>query len=580
MSSGSKVSFRKETRDTITLPANKSCQYFLSHKKSHSTHGVIPGQIAENMHDSAELLGFIGWFDIDSLKTISKQALQDGIQGCCTMVVLLNDETAESEWCRFEWEVARELGLPVKVLCDLERCTKESKQSLLSKMLTDFPHLCSHQWSDYTARHRRECLAEVCEFLQAMTDEQIDAEEKDDDWEEQPDEDVRMTFGDWQDAERLMHPWFENLCLFAGVPVSLTRSRRVFYWIWFLHANRALSMICILVIAQIHERAPLHTDHFTDIALQLLLLLTAYVPARLRQIFHGRHFTQILRGMENAASREVGREIFLHSKIAAVLSAVAGLLFGAAFVSAYVPLTLASTPTSSEASSGWLDAFALMGCVVVTVNASILPTVAFSSLAEYYIILRISTVRISSSFDALHPQIAAVGFSRFVRVNPTRRLILAPKALISFHECWNVGFDRFLDIQKQMCTLCTVTFLYGLAGLPIVFGLVLSGFRLSATTMPWAHCIRLGGLHATAIASFLHFSYFVPLYCVTSLRNLRRQASKIVCEEPSHYMFLTDVFSSSDLRFVLFGVFPITPLATAAAAGLVLLSVVPWFWVW
>ena len=30
------------------------------------------------------------------------------------MVVLLNDETAQSQWCRYEWDVAAELGLPTK----------------------------------------------------------------------------------------------------------------------------------------------------------------------------------------------------------------------------------------------------------------------------------------------------------------------------------------------------------------------------------------------------------------------------------------------------------------------------------
>ena len=44
------------------------------------------------------------------------------------MVVLLNNETAQSEWCRYEWDVAAELGLPVKVLVDLERLSGSTKQ--------------------------------------------------------------------------------------------------------------------------------------------------------------------------------------------------------------------------------------------------------------------------------------------------------------------------------------------------------------------------------------------------------------------------------------------------------------------
>ena len=43
--------------------------------------------------------------------------------------------------------------------------------------------------------------------------------------------------------------------------------------------------------------------------------------------------------MENAASCEVGREVYQNSKIAAVLTAVAGLVMGAVFIGAYTPLT-------------------------------------------------------------------------------------------------------------------------------------------------------------------------------------------------------------------------------------------------
>ena len=88
----SAVSFSSARRTTFALPEDKTHHCFISHKKAHTVHGSEPGQVAKNIHDSLELLGFASWFDIDALKEISKDALRDGITGCVTMVVLLNDD--------------------------------------------------------------------------------------------------------------------------------------------------------------------------------------------------------------------------------------------------------------------------------------------------------------------------------------------------------------------------------------------------------------------------------------------------------------------------------------------------------
>ena len=40
-----------------------------------------------------------GWFDVDSLKTITQEALRDSVKQCQSVIVLLNGETFESEWC-------------------------------------------------------------------------------------------------------------------------------------------------------------------------------------------------------------------------------------------------------------------------------------------------------------------------------------------------------------------------------------------------------------------------------------------------------------------------------------------------
>ena len=100
---------------------------------------------------------------MDDLKEISKPALREGLESFRSLIVLLNDETADSEWCRYEWaycerrglqrvhnsqqvhsrwppaharaQVALELEMPCKVVVDLERCGKKTRQALLDEAL-------------------------------------------------------------------------------------------------------------------------------------------------------------------------------------------------------------------------------------------------------------------------------------------------------------------------------------------------------------------------------------------------------------------------------------------------------------
>ena len=98
-----------------SLPPGKEFHYFLSHKKGHTLHGQLPAQIARNLHDSLELLGYKGWFDVDRLSRITQEELRLAIGKCATMIVVLNDETHLSDWCVYEWTQAAAAGLHVKV---------------------------------------------------------------------------------------------------------------------------------------------------------------------------------------------------------------------------------------------------------------------------------------------------------------------------------------------------------------------------------------------------------------------------------------------------------------------------------
>jgi hypothetical protein len=97
---------------------------------------------------------------VDNLAKVTQEELRLAIGKCTTMMVVLNDETHLSEWCVYEWRMAAELGVPVKVVLDMERSSKQSSLALIGPT---HPNLMQYQWTELTERHRRECLAEGIE---------------------------------------------------------------------------------------------------------------------------------------------------------------------------------------------------------------------------------------------------------------------------------------------------------------------------------------------------------------------------------------------------------------------------------
>lgn len=150
------------------LPHGKHCHYFLSHRKNHSKLGGVPEQVAKNVHDSLELLGYVGFFDIDDLTQITPEALDEHVSKSCAMIAFVNDETAESKWCTYEWDCAKKHGIPIKCIVDLQRFFK---QDVLNTVKDTFPHLLTFQWAEFTERYRRQCVEELCEFLDGILEE-------------------------------------------------------------------------------------------------------------------------------------------------------------------------------------------------------------------------------------------------------------------------------------------------------------------------------------------------------------------------------------------------------------------------
>ncbi|CAE8599660.1 unnamed protein product, partial [Polarella glacialis] len=118
--------------------------------------------------------GFIGFFDIDNLKKISKEELERCVKRSCTVIVCMHDETTKSEWCRLEWEVAEQNNVPALCIGDLQHC---QKKDIIAQVLEHQVggHMLKHQWVDYIDSRRRIAQDTVKSWLQGQIDEEIAA---------------------------------------------------------------------------------------------------------------------------------------------------------------------------------------------------------------------------------------------------------------------------------------------------------------------------------------------------------------------------------------------------------------------
>jgi hypothetical protein len=113
----------------------------------------------------------VGFFDVDNLAVISQQELIEAVRSSCTMLVLLTNETCDSEWCQHEWEVARQHRIPVKCIADL----RFRKEDMLSQVPSINPHLMHFQWAEYTDKTRRLVTEELRAWIEALGSDSMGA---------------------------------------------------------------------------------------------------------------------------------------------------------------------------------------------------------------------------------------------------------------------------------------------------------------------------------------------------------------------------------------------------------------------
>ncbi|CAE8700652.1 unnamed protein product, partial [Polarella glacialis] len=153
---------RRSNSLSACLPPEKKYHYFLSHKKEHSTLGRQPESLAMALHDAQISAGFVGFFDVDDLKTITPEQLGADVRSSCAMVVVLHDETCASSWCQFEWKAAELAGIPVLCVVDAQNVRRTT---VLEQVKACSPHLMVHQWVSYIDAYRHDASVQITDWL-------------------------------------------------------------------------------------------------------------------------------------------------------------------------------------------------------------------------------------------------------------------------------------------------------------------------------------------------------------------------------------------------------------------------------
>ena len=551
------------------LPDGKEFNYFLCHKKLHTRFSGEPGQLAENLHDSLELLGFRGFFDIDTLTEISKEAMAANLEKTLTVVLLLNDETLLSPWCCHEIETAGKLGLPIQVVVDMERCDKQ--KALQSVQQAGYKQCLQFQWIDLTTRHRRQCLAQVCDFLrqqaEAATIKSAAAE------------DAREMLTSAAHAmmhhttlrvgqQRLLHPRFEMVLTIGGIPLTPARGRlkiALIFWTYLLRGIRFVALMTLIADA-IYARGPLHTDRHSTVSLATILLCITLLEISMRRIFRSNDLASSLRRMDGAASREFADRLYRQTKLLANGTIILGVgIVPVAYV-AILPLAFHSDYTASEDMGERFYGYFFGGTFVVW--AALLPITAVPIIAQAYLVLSIASIRTLCSVDCLHKQIRTLGFDGWVRTSDCR-LALTTSALVDFCGQFNAGLRDYHHLTSRMWLFAWVVPPTMLVMLSTPVTLLLDGWYFDMRTLHWAHILRHMALSGIGMIVALLVST-IPLYITIIMRRLRNRLQIITCEDPVHRLYLLSVFERAEMDCSFGGIVftPMFSMVTMAFAGL------------
>jgi len=476
---------------------------------------------------------------------------------------VLNDETHLSEWCQYEWTEAAAAGLPVKVVVDMERC---SKREALKTLGAAHPKLMVYQWTELTDRHRRDCLAEVGDFL-------LEATETAGAGPDQGSDSGALRFG--ADGQQVMHDAFEVLLIFGGVPYRTPSRRAVRSWVFFVLCGRAVCLAtCITRLVYAH--GPSYTDFHSCLGMVLVHTYIFYAPFRLNRALRSDAILKMLATLQGGTAAELGQRLHRHTfRVAVIIFALVAVACALVYV-AFLPLFFHPGYVGQDAEL-WDMAF---GWVSGLVFMFLIPSILASFLASFalmYLLLHLGNMQLEVSFDQIHPNVAELGLHRFYAIAHVKPLTLTNAALTKFNLAWNVGVRNYHFIQREIAAAQVVGVLTASVGLTAPLGLLLRGYAIDET-VHWANVVRL--FVAWLVAGSLQvLGIFLPaLRSTEALRRLRWAAAQVVPDNPMHRVFFTQIYDASPLTCFVAWVLPASRPTALALVALVGGSLVPFLY--
>jgi hypothetical protein len=529
-------------------------------------HGAVPTTIARSLHDSLELLGYTGWLDVDKLSVISAEEMASAIGRSAAMVVLLNDETHLSQWCTHEWEVAAERGIPCQVVVDMERCSKAAGLQAVSA----HPHLLKYQWLEMTERHRRECLAEVRNFLEGVIG---DADAADD-----LACDSALRIGTDAQLPKVMHDVFEAVLVFGGIPFRTPRWAASRAWCAFVVCGR-LACLAVCVVRMVYATGPAFTDVQSVLAVVLYHAFAFYCPLHLIGVLSRPSTRRMLASLNDSTSREVAERLHVLTRRAGIAICTFNALFMVVTYAGFVPLFFDQYYIGADAHAwdkafGWTSGFAFL---------IFIPPIAFSWFASFglmHLLLCLGTLKLEAAFDALDPRVAELGLRRFVDVE--RRLQLSAASLVDFQANWNAGIRSYEEVQRELAPAQALAFVSSGIGLLLPLHLLAIGFTFDSG-VAWPNAIRLLLIWGGPPGALTFVCTLLPaVHCTECLRRLRALSAQLVLQNPTHRLFISHIVDSAPLTCSVARLLPADRPAVVATAVVLVASVIPWcfidFW--
>jgi len=149
--------------EDVPIPSGKNFHVFISHKKELSEELAL--LIGTELSANHKLSCF---FDRDNLRRITKEELASSVQLSCVLLVVLDKKTIESEWCKLEWQTAKENDIPIICLYSKDQYNNNQFGEVITAINSHgYGFVLERPAVEYTLQNRHAVLATLSEMIKA-----------------------------------------------------------------------------------------------------------------------------------------------------------------------------------------------------------------------------------------------------------------------------------------------------------------------------------------------------------------------------------------------------------------------------